>query len=289
MKKVIKIISVVLSLILTTSAGVSVFAVSPRISNESPAEQALTTLEESYANDITDLAKLETVKEFINIYKNDPLFSEDFLQSPEDALDMVKDVINGALVSLYRIQPAWTDGQIYSADGVPTHSQIQNNSCGAASALQVIVFRGGGSSIAGSTMNTKEATLISETNLNLNGSIYVYEVRNLINEYTIPNDYVYIECTNMSNSTFRTLVLNSLAQDRAIILHAIPKYLTSYYPSTATTGHYIVGTTYFAALDQFSLNDCHYNPSYNGIHTVAMTEAYNSIHSQSGRYLIYKP
>lgn len=205
---------------------------------------------------------------------------------------MVECVVEGAIRARFSIRPLWTDGSIYAADGVPEYQQKQYNSCGAASALQVIVQQGGANNIEGSTYAEKEQTLIDESiEMEIHDSVAVYEVRDFINTYR-PDDnlkYVYAKGLFTDASTFRSLVLTSLTLDCPIILHAQTQYL-GYYNSHAS-GHYIVGTHFFAQTEEFVVNDCNDNDQYAGIHSTTMSEIYQSVHMPTSngwsRYFIY--
>lgn len=252
-------------------------------------DMVLDTLEQEYRSLYAENGTSALVSDLINCYRDDPVFKEHFLADPMDAISMVIHVVESAIDTDDAIQPMWTDGLIYSADGVPSYKQSQSNSCGAASALQVIIQQGGGDNVSGTTNTAKEKTLIGKTALNSNGSVLVIEVRDLINKHTNRNEYAYIRCLNLSETDFRRLVLNSLSKDCPIILHANTRYLGYY--NSVSLGHYIVGTTFYSATDQFAVNDCNYDDAYTGIRMTTMTEVWNSVHNPnsngSSRYLIY--
>lgn len=289
MKKKFLSVPLIVAIIFVLSPGVKGSNTQISLHNVN-AETALNVLEQEYISMYNGLSsELVLAEGLISCYKGDPMFEEHYKNDPEDAMGMVVRVIDSAVAANAANQPQWTDGTIYSADGVPTYKQSQTNSCGAASALQVIVQQGGGDNIAGSTYTAKEQTLINQTGINTNGSVLVYEVRNLINNHIEGKNYAYIPCANLSATNFRVLVLDSLTEDCPIVLHANTKYI-GYYNSNAW-GHYIVGTTFFAATEEFVVNDCNYMDQYTGIRTTTMTEIYNSVHNLnsdgSSRYLIY--
>lgn len=250
---------------------------------------ALDILEQEYISSESTTASSSIAVSLINCYRDDPVFKAHFQADPADAIAMVVQVIQSSMTKDSAVQPLWTDGTVYSADGVPTYKQSQSNSCGAASALQVIIQQGGGNNVSGSTNTAKEKTLIGKTELNKNGSVLVIEVRDLINNHTNRNKYAYIPCLNLNETDFRRLVLNSLAKDCPIILHANTKYLGYY--NSVSLGHYIVGTTFYPATDQFVVNDCNYDSAYTGIRITSMSEVWSSVHNPnangSSRYLIY--
>ncbi len=255
-------------------------------------ENALDDLEEEYTTLYGEGEKADLASSLIDSYRGDPMFLAHYQYDSEDALSMVECVVEGAIRARFSIRPLWTDGSIYGADGVPEYQQKQYNSCGAASALQVIVQQGGADNIAGSTYAEKEQTLINASyGIEEYGSVLVIEVTDFINNYR-PDDelkYVYTRGLITDASTFRSLVLTSLTLDCPIILHANTRYL-GYYNSHAT-GHYIVGTHFFAQTEEFVVNDCNDNDQYAGIHSTTMSEIYQSVHMPnsdgSSRYFIY--
>lgn len=250
---------------------------------------SLDELEQGYAA-IYGLGEESSVaSEIIGCYRNDPMFDMHYQRNPDDAVNMVITVVNDFFIeALSSPQPQWIDGAVYRADGVPDHQQIQNNSCGAASALQVIVQQGGANNISGSTYADKERTLINQTMLGAGtqSSVLVYEVVNLINNHTSASTYVYLNCTNISPGAFRNLIMSSLEKDCPVILHAMKEYI-GYYPSSSGGGHYIVGFSLNTATDRFSVNDCNYIDAYSGVHITTLPAAYQSVHNIANRYLIY--
>lgn len=252
------------------------------------ANNALEMLKESFSSkaDLSD-EQLLLVDELVNCYKDDAMFSEHYSHDPEGAIDMVSGVVN-SMLSMGNKPTVPQRASVYVASGVPSHKQIQAYSCGAASALQVIVQQGGAGNVSGSTYNAKEQTLINQTGLGAGTqtTVIVWEVAMLINNYTSAHSYAYIKCTSMSQSTFNNMVRDSLIKNCPVILHAIKKYM-GYYPATDNGGHYIVGYAWIPASGTFTVNDCHYSNSYTGVHTVQMVAAYNSVHAVADRYLIY--
>lgn len=236
---------------------------------------------------------MEIVNKYISIYQDDDQFSKHYAKAPDSAISMVKSVIDSKLDGFAMTYGSDGEG-IYRVYGVPILKQNKNNWCGAASTLQVITSYGNDRDIPGSTSNDKQSYLAnSELNIG-NGSAIVYQIRDTINKYIEPfegmvyHHYSYVNYTNLSYDDFVEDVWKSLYFNGPLILHAIPKYL-SYYPSTATTGHYITVTGIDIKAGTITVNDCHYDNRYNGVHTIPIREAYNSIHSQRDRYLIYLP
>lgn len=254
--------------------------------SENPSEQALEQLGIELKKEFSNEQEKSTITQFIESYKNDNAFSEHYRNSPEDALLMVKNVIESVIHSEKEADTYWFSGNVAGVDNVPVLKQATNYYCGVASALQVIVSKGASSRIPGNDYNEKQVNLDRDYfHIPHNGSAMVYQVRNCINNYT-STQYAYIRGDTISITQFKAMIHGSLRNNNPPILHAIPKYLP-YYPNTATTGHYItvVGINYDN--DTITLNDCNYQPPYNGLFTVSITDAYNAIAATSERYLIH--
>lgn len=304
MKKYLKI--VVVSLLVMIFSLQSAATGADASSFDTRMGRDLSTLQREFLDDVSGLDCITIVRETINVYRDDPMFALHYKKDPKDAINMVSDVITSFLSSLNEVSTRVYDPNTGNAyvTGVPTYAQQYRNTCGAASALQVITSLGG--SISGSTMQAKENTLISETacapksistgavvpGINPSGtndSVLVYEVRNLINAHTSSSvKYAYFEMTSCAFSSFMEKLNSSFTLNGPVVFHAIPKYITSYYPSTATTGHYITSIGYETSTGDMGVNDCHYRSQYNGVHSTTLTQMYNSVHSVSGRYIIYR-
>lgn len=194
MKKVICLILAVI--MITTLSPVAKASDTTATLASITVDTALDVLEQEYTSSEFTIFSSSIAISLINCYRNDPVFNAHFQADPADAIAMVVQVVQSYIAVDSAVQPLWTDGAIYSADGVPTYKQSQSNSCGAASALQVIIQQGGGNNISGSTNTAKEKTLIGKTELSSNGSVYVIEVAKLINDHTTRNQYAYIPCLN---------------------------------------------------------------------------------------------
>lgn len=257
-----------------------------------PLDMALDALDQKYQDYYGDGSEYEKAKRFIEIYRSDVMFQMHYQADPQGAIEMVMSVISDvlSLVPVQQSADTGTRAREYSVSGVPFHQQVRTNSCGAASALQVIVQQGGEDNIAGSSYDEKEETLISETQLGagVESSVLVYEVVDLINDYiSSGSEFKYIACDSLTESEFKDFVRDSFINDCPVILHAIKGYL-DYYPSSDMNGHYIVGIAWRPPLDEFQVNDCNWRDEYAGVHTVSMTSAYESVHEyHKTRYLIY--
>ncbi|MBR6922029.1 MAG: hypothetical protein IKH51_07525 [Clostridia bacterium] len=168
--------------------------------------------------------------------------------------------------------------------------------CGPTSTLQLIYYFGTESAVYGSTYSEKIDTIYAneEDDDYLYNGVIVSMVRNELNKpiYSAPNNYNYYNATN-TNPSIETLdeltqfISNSLNNNCPVILHAMPSKLSSYYPSSATSGHYIclIGINGSKAI----LRDCNNNNSYFGEFIVELSEVFNATVNyspSSSRYII---
>lgn len=186
----------------------------------------------------------------------------------------------------------------FYAINVPEVKQSYNNTCGIASALQVIYSFDLEGRVSGSTFKEKETNIAR--NLNVTPTPYnktpkpgamVYQVVNTINNYSSSNivsPYGYINCNTLSYDDFIMNIKYSFSLESPVIIHCVPRYLTSYYPSNdKSEGHYIVVESIDTKNGTLILNDCHYNSKYNGIRKVTIREAYKSLTTKNTpRYII---
>ena len=141
--------------------------------------------------------------------------------------------------------------------------------------------------VVANTDSAKIATLDAEYNVDSQGSMYVYQVRDALNKYNTGNQtYIYKQGSSMTLTGFEEAIANSLTYCKPVVLHARTEYL-SYYGGKKS-GHYISVDYINRTTDKVRLVDCNYNASYYGVHSnVSLSEAYNCISAVSGRYLIY--
>lgn len=164
--------------------------------------------------------------------------------------------------------------------------QTKTYNCGSTTTLQTLYGLNSASAVTGSTDTAKIGTLDKEYNVDSQGSMMVYQVVNALNKYNKGNQkYIYAAASNMTIDQFENNIANSLTGCKPVILHAKTNYL-SYYGGKSS-GHYISLDYVNRTTDKVRLVDCNYNSSYYGVHQVPLSEAYNSIHAESGRYLIY--
>lgn len=143
----------------------------------------------------------------------------------------------------------------------------------------------GTGSIKGKSPTDKLNTLARQIETETDGASVVYKVRNTLNSYLSNYKYSYYAGNTLDLQRFRIYTFNSLAFDRAPILHARTEEL-SYY-NGHESGHYITVTEMNYNTMKVRLHDPNYNNQYYGIHFVPYTEAYDSIHRpDETRYLI---
>ena len=247
-------------------------------------EEALDTLEKEVCTQVGHKEEV-LVSRIIEAYKYDTeCFHKDYANNPDAAISMVRKVIDDMLACESQVQPYYFTGNYAWVDGVPTLTQAKYYYCGIASTLQVLVSKN--VSISGSTYAAKQDWLDRNFfHLASGNGAMVYQVRNAINQFANAG-YAYAPASSMSLTQFKATIRASLAANKPPILHAIPAYL-SYYPSSSTTGHYITVTAINYDTNTITLNDCNYQLQYNGVFTVPIEEAYNAVHTVSGRYIIY--
>lgn len=112
----------------------------------------------------------------------------------------------------------------------------------------------------------------------------VYQAQEALNKYSTKT-YVFVEGSSLTEATFEQYIATSLTNCKPVILHARTKYIGYY--GGHVSGHYLSLDYVNRTTDIVRIVDCNYNDSYYGIHYVSLSEAYKSIHDESGRYLIY--
>lgn len=165
--------------------------------------------------------------------------------------------------------------------------QTKNYNCGSTTTLQTLYGLNSQSALSGSTNANKISKLDADYNVDSQGSMMVYQVVDALNKYNIGNQtYIYEEATNMNLVQFESNIASSLTYGKPVVLHAKTAYL-SYY-NGKNTGHYLSLDYVNRTTDKVRIVDCNNNTSYYGIHTnIPLSEAYDTIHAESGRYLIY--
>ncbi len=165
--------------------------------------------------------------------------------------------------------------------------QTTSYNCGSTTTLQSLYGLNSATAVSGSTNAAKIATLDSEYNVAAQGSMMVYQVRDALNKYNSGNQtYTYQVASNMTIDQFETNIANSLTYCKPVVLHAKTAYL-SYY-GNKNLGHYLSLDYVNRTTDKVRIVDCNYNTTYYGVHSnIPLVEAFNTIHAESGRYLIY--
>lgn len=163
--------------------------------------------------------------------------------------------------------------------------QTNHYNCGPTTVLQTLYGLNGEENVPGSSDSAKINYIENEYDVNSHNGMLVYRVAQAVNKYSRSNyNYTYVEGSRLSKSEFIQRVANSLIKDKPVILHARTGYLGYY---DYDTGHYISLSSLDKQNGKIGLVDCHYNNRYYGLHYVPISEAYDSISKQSGRYLIY--
>lgn len=165
--------------------------------------------------------------------------------------------------------------------------QTENYNCGTTSVLQTLYALNSQGNVSGSSDADKIATLDKQYNVNSkDGTIVAYAV-NALNTYNSGNArYVCVLGSSIPNeATFESYVATSLTNCKPVLLHAITGHI-GYYGGRSFR-HYLSLDYINRTTDMVRIVDCNKNDAYYGIHYVELSEAYSSIHSDSGRYLIY--
>lgn len=217
-----------------------------------------------------------------NEYKNDQqylLMLEDYGEAY--AKQFLEDVLASRIQS--SIMPLGGGGnECYQY--VTNIRQTTNSNCGSTTVLQTLYGLGSASQVSGSTDSAKISTIDKENDVATQGSLFVYQAVNALNKYST-RTYTYVVGSSLTEATFEQYIATSLTNSKPVILHARTQYI-GYYGGHAS-GHYLSLDYVNRTTDIVRIVDCNYQDSYYGIHYVSLSEAYKSIHDESGRYLIY--
>lgn len=234
----------------------------------------------AYYEASNDDVLIDIADEVIGLYQGDQLFEKHFNSDWEDAIGMVKRVIDGQY--LYRTGVDYPS-PLFTVGGVRLIQQTQDNNCSAASTLMALSNWGADAAVAGSTDAEKQYTLF----YNHFGGIApsTDAIAATLESYlTTAFDYAYLPVDDLSVSQFKTYVDTSFNRAGAVIMQTNPSYL-SYYPSTEQTGHYIVMEGLIG--DTAYLCDPHYSSSYFGRHTEPVANCLEAIkHNKNGHYMV---
>ncbi len=214
-----------------------------------------------------------------SLYENDEEFARHYEEDPESAKEMIERNVDNQLQYIKEETEGNRQGNATNAWVTPLLVQQKNGDyCGPCSALQAIGIYGG--YVAGTTNNAKQDTLAAAMGTNSSGTI-VYNLTTVLNTY-IPG-YSYKLGSNMTTASFKQVILNSLVNEKAPILHARTQYLT-YYNGHAS-GHYICVTAFNNITSKIRLSDCNNDDDYYGTRSNPTSEAKAAV-SASNRYLI---
>lgn len=161
--------------------------------------------------------------------------------------------------------------------------QINGHTCGPTTVLQTLYGLGCASKVSGSNDNEKINTLAAECGTNEEGT-FVGEIQRALSKYS-DRKYVYNLGSEMTMNSFEDKIAASLTNCKPVVLHARTKYFDYY--GGKNSGHYISLDYVDRTKDTVRVVDCNNNDKYFGIHYVTLEEAYNSIHVENDRYLIW--
>lgn len=227
-----------------------------------------------------DEVVIDIADEVIGLYQNDPLFEKHFNSDWEDAIGMVKRVIDGQY--LYRTGAALPSPR-FTVGGVRLIQQSQDNNCSAASTLMALSNWGADAAVAGSTDAEKQNTLFYRHFGGIAPSTDAIAAT-LESYLTTAYDYTYLRVDGLSVSQFKSYVDTSFNRAGAVIMQTNPSYL-SYYPSNVQDGHYIVMEGLIG--DTAYLCDPHYSSLYFGRHTEPVANCLEAIlHNVNGHYMV---
>lgn len=235
-----------------------------------------------YYKNSNDAFLIDIANEVIGLYQDDPVFEKHFNSNWEDAIGMVKHVIDGQY--LYRTGADIPSPQ-FTVGGVRLIQQTQKNNCSAACTLMALSNWGQDASVPGSTDAEKQNTIFYNYYGGIAPSTDAIAV--VLNSYlTSAYPYDYLSVDGLSVSQFKAYVDTSFNRAGAVIMQTNPSEL-SYYPSTATNGHYIVMEGLVG--DTAYLCDPHYDNAYFGRHTEPVANCLEAIKNNLyGHYMVGK-
>ncbi len=161
--------------------------------------------------------------------------------------------------------------------------QNKTYNCGSASVLQNLYGLGTAGNVPGTSNNEKMNAIDAAYNVDAQGCLMVYQVRDALNTYS-GRSYIYEEGSTMTQAAFADKVAASLTNARPVILHAETQYI--WYYGGEALGHYISLDYINRSTQTVRLVDCNYMQEFYGVHDdVTVAEAYMAI-SGGGRYII---
>lgn len=161
--------------------------------------------------------------------------------------------------------------------------QTKDYNCGPATILQTLYGIGCADAVSGSNDDEKVNNLTDDCKSNEKEGTMVYRATNVLNSYC-NKGYIYEVCTQIAIDTFEEKVAASLTAGRPVLLHA--KTGSFDYYGGKNSGHYISLDYINRTTKMVRVVDCNLDDKYYGVREVKLEEAYNSVHKESGRYII---
>lgn len=211
-------------------------------------------------------------------YLNDPEFYKYFLEYPNEANAVMNDAIEALSRPVSEVPTGTRAGNPETTHAWVNTTLIKQPNgyyCGPTSALMAVIGWGGQSNVAGNTNNEKIETIARMLGTTSSGTVparIAVKLNEILGTNT-PYQYTAFVHTTLTELQFRVYIFNSLAKDRAPIIHVRTGYLPYY--GGYDTGHFITVTSYdYDADAEMTLYDCNNNKSYYGIHSVKWEDAY---------------
>ncbi|QIB70305.1 hypothetical protein Ami103574_13835 [Aminipila butyrica] len=224
-------------------------------------------------------------------YENDEQYLMQNAENPSGAEEMIqtiidnrinreKNLVNKDLSNSIGINSlAANTSSKWSVSNPVIFKQSKTWNCGPASAL--IAIAGWNGYVKGSTNAKKMATLETAMGSNSSDGTMVYKMVDVLNTYT--SGYAYKKGSRLDSWDFMVSIEDSVAKDKAPILHAKTKYLDYY--NGHNTGHYIAIVADDSKYTTVTLHDTNRDDAYYGAHEVPMSQAHDAV-SATERYLI---
>ncbi|MCI7086367.1 MAG: hypothetical protein MR954_00855 [Lachnobacterium sp.] len=217
-------------------------------------------------------------------YRNDIQFKMMQEEYGKDYADTFLSDVENMYIDIASMKNARGGGGNTCYQRVTNIQQTKSYNCGTTTVLQTLYGLGTQNKVAGKTNGDKIETLDKEYNVDSQGSLMVYQVRDALNKYS-NKSYIYELGSSMTKTGFEDRIAASLTAGKPVVLHARTEKITYY--KGHSSGHYISLDYVDRLHGVVRLVDCNNNSNYYGVHpNVAVSDAYNAI-AASGRYLIY--
>lgn len=247
----------------------------------------------------------ELINEKLNTFLQDPELERVYVSSPDDALVIFNRAIEiGIEISSNDgIEPCMSTpvgsgwGTLYYCTVDASIQQEQENWCGPGSismALSGIETYNRNTLISGYTRPTQSD--IAPNVMGGDGAV-PGNMTSYLNSMLKANKYTCEPITaSTTKNDVKEYIINSLINNRPVILNSLPYNTFSYYSGCGYTGgHYLVVEDYNSYTDTYTVVDCTYlgdeNNVYHGRHgQITIDEIYNSVKYVSGedwRYVIH--